>query len=190
MNIIIMGPPGSGKGVQAKLLSKKLNIPILSTGNAFRDQMKKETKLGVEAGKYVSRGDLPPRDMVEDVIVEYLKDLDISKGVIFEGCPRTVEQLEHFDQLLERCGLDRVDLVLVLKVSQKVATERYVGRIKEVVRTDNDREVIKHRFDVYREETEPVVEGFKKKDVKVVEIDGERSIEEIHQDILKKLGLS
>lgn len=186
MNIVILGPQGSGKGTQAKLLSEKLGIPTASTGQAVREAYEKGTKDGIEGEKYWGSGKLVPIDLVEKIFVSYLKDLDTSKGVILDGYPRSFEQYERFNRILEKAGLSGVDKAFLLTISKEETMKRLLKRAKIEGRKDDTPERIEVRLNIYEKDTKPIISKFRKLNV-LEEIDGERSIEEIHKDILSRI---
>ena len=175
MRIIIFGPPGAGKGTQAKLISEKYGIPHLSTGEIFRSAIKNETPLGKEVKAILDAGDLVPDEKVVGLVEEELKDEKYSDGYILDGFPRTVPQAEAFDTILDKKG-KTLDAFLQLEVPQHELVDRILTRGEG--RSDDTPEKIKNRLAVYRQETEPVLNYYKEQDV-VETIDGVGSIEEI-----------
>lgn len=179
MRIIIFGPPGAGKGTQAKLISEEYGIPHLSTGEIFRSAIKNETRLGKEVKSILDSGDLVPDEKVVALVEEELKDAKYDDGYILDGFPRTVPQAEAFDTLLEQKA-KTLDAFLQLKVPQVELVNRILSR--EEGRTDDTPEKIKNRLNVYREETQPVLNHYKEQGV-VKEIDGVGNIDEIFNRI-------
>lgn len=183
MRIIIFGPPGAGKGTQANLISEEYNIPHLSTGEIFRSAIKNETPLGKEVKAILDAGDLVPDEKVVGLVEEELKDDKYSNGYILDGFPRTVPQAKAYDALLDKKG-KTLDAFLQLEVPEKELINRILSRGEG--RSDDSPEKIKNRLDVYRKETQPVLNYYKKKDV-VETIDGVGSIEEIFTRIKNAL---
>ncbi|MGD8426916.1 MAG: adenylate kinase [Balneolaceae bacterium] len=179
MRIIIFGPPGAGKGTQAKLISEEYNIPHLSTGEIFRSAIKNETKLGKEVQSILDAGDLVPDEKVVALVDEELQNSKYDEGYILDGFPRTVPQAEAFDEILERKGT-QLDAFLQLVVPEEELINRILSRGEG--RSDDSPEKVKNRLKVYRKETEPVLNYYKKQDV-VETIDGVGSIEEIFERI-------
>ena len=184
MRIIIFGPPGAGKGTQAKLISEEYNIPHLSTGEIFRSAIKNETKLGKEVKSILDSGDLVPDEKVVALVEEELKDSKYDDGYILDGFPRTIPQAEAFDRLLGKKG-KKLDALIRLEVPQVELINRILTRGEG--RTDDTPEKIKTRLQVYREETQPVLNHYKKQNI-VEEVDGMGSIEEIFSRIKDTLS--
>ncbi len=183
MRIIIFGPPGAGKGTQAKLISEEYGIPHLSTGEIFRSAIKNETPLGKEVKAILDAGDLVPDEKVVDLVEEELKDDKYNDGYILDGFPRTVPQAEAFDDILDNKG-KTLDAFLQLQVPEKELIDRILSRGEG--RSDDTPEKVKNRLAVYRQETEPVLNYYKEKDV-VEPIDGVGSIKEIFERIKNTL---
>lgn len=175
MRIIIFGPPGAGKGTQAKLISEEYQIPHLSTGEIFRSAIKNETPLGKEVKSILDAGDLVPDEKVVALVEEELKDEKYEGGYILDGFPRTVPQAEAFDNILEKKSKS-LDAFLQLQVPEKELVDRILSRGEG--RSDDTPEKVKNRLEVYYNETQPVLNHYKKQSV-VKEIDGVGSIEEI-----------
>lgn len=183
MYIIIFGPPGAGKGTQAKLISEEYDIPHLSTGELFRSAIKNETELGKKVKSILDAGNLVPDETVVDLVEEELQNDKYENGYILDGFPRTVPQAKAFDNLLESKGKTLTSF-LVLEVPEKELIERILSRGEG--RSDDTREGIKKRLGVYRKETKPVLEYYREKG-KVERIDGVGSIETIFNRIKKTL---
>lgn len=190
MVIVILGPQGSGKDTQADLLSKKLNIPMVSIGKVLRELYEKGTKEGIEAKeKYWGKGNLVSDELMSKILIFHLRSLDTSSGLILEGYPRNVGQLGVLGDILKSSGVGKVDKVFMLNISKEESVRRLKKRAKNKGRMDDTPELIETRLEVYKEETEPMVEKFRQKGI-VEEINGEGPIREIHEDILERLGLS
>lgn len=183
MRIIIFGPPGAGKGTQANLISEEYNIPHLSTGEIFRSAIKNETPLGKEVKSILDSGDLVPDEKVVALVEEELKNEKYDGGYVLDGFPRTVPQAEAFDEILDKKGKS-LDAFLQLEVPEEELINRILSRGEG--RSDDTPEKVKNRLDVYRKETQPVLNHYKKQGV-VKEINGVGSIKEIFSRIKKKL---
>ena len=179
MNIILFGPPGAGKGTQAALIQEKYNLPHLSTGNIFRAAIKNKTPLGIKVKSIIDSGQLVPDQIVVDLVAEELNDEKYADGCIFDGFPRTVTQAEAFGHTLA-AKEQKVDVFLLLKVSKRELVSRILSR--EQGRTDDTEKGIKHRLEVYHNETAPVFEHYQSKGL-VQEIDGIGTIEKIFERI-------
>ena len=178
MKIVLIGIQGSGKSTQGDLLQKKLNIPFLATGNIFRQLAKEENELGKYIREYMFAGHLVPDEKVLQIVSEYLGKEEYKNGYILDGFPRTVKQAEAFG--------DDLSLVIYLKVSDEEALAR-ISKRNDKARKDETKEAINRRITLFHKETEPVIEYYRQKG-KLVEVDGEQSIEEINKEILQKIN--
>lgn len=177
MKIILIGIQGSGKSTQGNLLSEKLSIPYLSTGHIFRILAKEKTKLGRYIKEVMNAGYLIPDKKTLKIVSDYLKRSEYKNGYIMDGFPRTIAQVKSF-----RNGIDKV---VYLKVPDKEALWRLSYRNGDD-REDETLAAIRKRIELYHKLTDPVLDYYRKKEV-LVEVDGERPIEEIHKDIVKKI---
>jgi len=177
MKIILIGIQGAGKSTQGNLLRDKLNIPYLSTGHIFREMAKEKTPLGRYIKEIMNAGFLIPDNKTLEIVSEYLKRSEYVKGYILDGFPRTVPQAESFK--------NGVGKVIYLRVSDKEALWRLSYRNGEG-REDETLLAIRKRIESFHKLTEPVLDFYRKKGI-LVEIDGEKSIENIHKEILEKI---
>lgn len=184
MNIILFGPPGAGKGTQAKLLQDEYNIPHLSTGDIFRAAIKNKTQLGVKVKSILDAGELVPDQTVVDLVADELTKPKYQDGYILDGFPRTVVQAKAFDAFLEKND-DSLDAFILLSVPEEELIKRILSRGEG--RSDDTEEKVRTRLEVYHEETEPVKEHYQEQD-KVQEIDGIGSIDEIFERIKNTLS--
>jgi adenylate kinase len=184
MNIILFGPPGAGKGTQAEKISSHFNLPHLSTGNIFRENIKNETPLGKKVKSIMDSGNLVPDETVVELVLSELDKSGYDNGVILDGFPRTVAQAKALDTFLEE-NKNPIDAFITLDVPEQELISRILSRGEG--RSDDTPEKIKTRLQVYRDETEPVMNHYKKKNV-VKRIDGVGSIEEIFDRIKKALS--
>lgn len=175
MNIILFGPPGAGKGTQAKLLQNEFSIPHLSTGHIFRTAIANQTELGKKVKSILDSGGLVPDETVVDLVEEELQKDKYDNGYILDGFPRTVPQAEAFDAFLASNN-EELDAFITLTVPEEELIKRILSRGEG--RTDDTEESIKTRLAVYREETRPVQNYYDQKGM-VQEIDGTGSIEDI-----------
>jgi len=183
MKLILFGPPGAGKGTQAKKISSHYSIPHLSTGQIFRHNIKNQTELGKKVKSILDAGELVPDETVVDLVVDELQNDKYSNGYILDGFPRTIPQAVALDKYLDSQD-DGIDLFMTLSVPQEELINRILSR--EEGRSDDTPEKIKTRLGVYFEETEPVLNYYKKQDI-VEEINGMGTIDEIFRRIKKKL---
>lgn len=184
MNIILFGPPGAGKGTQAKRLQDEFNIPHLSTGDIFRSAIKNKTPLGVKVKSILDSGELVPDETVVDLVADELNKDKYQDGYILDGFPRTVVQAKAFDEFLKDNN-ETLDAFISLSVPEQELIQRILDRGEG--RTDDTEEKIKTRLEVYRNETKPVMEYYEKQG-KVQEINGLGSIDEIFDRIKEALN--
>lgn len=177
MKIILIGIQGSGKSTQGKLLAEKLKVPYLSTGHIFRELSKEHTKLGRYIKEVMNAGYLIPDRKTISIVSDYLNRKEYEKGYILDGFPRTLAQAKAFKN-----GIDKV---VYLKVSDKEALWRLSYRNGEA-REDETLKALRKRIDLFHKLTEPVLNYYRGKK-KLAEIDGEKPIEEIHKEILRKI---
>ena len=209
MKLILLGPPGAGKGTQAEVLTKKLGIETISTGVMLRAAMRDGTELGKLAKEYIDQGKLVPDEVVVGIVKERLSQDDCKNGFILDGFPRTIPQAEA----LSNAGVE-IDKVLSLEVEDEVIVERLTGRreckacgtpyhIKNkpvpesgkcvcggeiIQRADDNEETIRNRIKVYHEQTEPIKEYYASQG-KVVSVDGSGTVEETNAAVNVALGL-
>lgn len=178
MNLVLFGPPGAGKGTQAKVLEQKRGLPQLSTGDMLRKAIASGSELGQRVDAVLAKGDLVSDDIVIDIIAERLRKADCAKGAVFDGFPRTIAQAEALDRLL--AGLSRkIDLVVVLKVNEEILVDRVRQRIAEGhSRPDDNPETLRNRLQVYQKNTAPLIDYYSKQG-KVVNVDGMAPIEAV-----------
>jgi adenylate kinase len=179
MKLILFGPPGAGKGTQAKKISSHYGIPHLSTGQIFRHNIKNQTELGKKVKSILDAGELVPDETVVDLVVDELQNDKYSNGYILDGFPRTIPQAVALDKYLDSQD-DSIDLFMTLSVPQEELINRILSR--EEGRSDDTPEKIKTRLGVYFDETEPVLNYYKKQDI-VEEINGMGTIDEIFRRI-------
>jgi adenylate kinase len=181
VRIVLLGPPGAGKGTQAVKLAEKLGVPQISTGDLFRHNISNETELGLEAKKYLDAGDLVPASLTNALVDDRLDQPDAAAGFILDGYPRSVEQAEALAGMLAKRGLT-LDAVLEFRVPE----DELVARLKGRGRADDTEDVIRNRMRVYREETAPLLD-FYGADVKTVDAVG--GLDEVFSRALAALGI-
>jgi len=180
MRLVLLGPPGAGKGTQAVLLSEKLGVPHISTGDLFRANIGEGTPLGVEAKGYIDAGKLVPTDVTARMVKSRLEEADAADGFLLDGFPRTVEQAEILKDLLAEKG-QTLDGVLNFVVSEDVVVERMLAR----GRADDNEETIRTRLGVYRDETAPLIDHYGDQ---IISIEAEGEVEEINDRAMAALG--
>lgn len=155
MRIVLLGPPGAGKGTQAVKLAESLDVPQISTGDLFRHNIDAGTTLGLQAKQYLDAGDLVPASLTNALVDDRLNDADVAQGFILDGFPRSVEQAEALNDMLKRRGL-KLDAVLEFRVP----VDELVDRLKGRGRADDTEDVIRNRMKVYRDETAPLLDFY------------------------------
>lgn len=180
MRIVLLGPPGAGKGTQAQKLAEKLEIPQISTGDLFRYNISNGTELGLEAKKYLDAGDLVPATLTNALVDDRLDDEDAAQGFILDGFPRSVEQAKALDEMLAKRNLS-LDAVLEFRVPE----EELVSRLKGRGRADDTEDVIRNRFKVYRDETAPLLDYYRDN---LATVDAVGELDEVFARALKALG--
>jgi adenylate kinase len=180
VRVVLLGPPGAGKGTQASKLAEKLGIPQISTGDLFRRNINDGTELGLEAKRYLDAGDLVPSELTNALVDKRLDESDVSDGFILDGYPRSVEQAEALDRMLAARGT-KLDAVLEFRVCE----EELLKRLKDRGRADDTEEVIHNRMMVYRDETEPLLNYY---DGTVKTVDAVGSLDEVFARALRALG--
>ncbi len=180
-----MGPPGAGKGTQAKAVADHFGIPAISTGDIFRANVAEGTPLGVEAKRYMDAGEYVPDEVTNDMVRNRLAEPDAQPGFLLDGYPRTLAQVEELDDMVANTG-HRIDAVLVLTVDKEAVVGRLLKRAETEGRADDTEDVIRRRLEVYAEETEPLIKVYDARGL-VVEVDGMGEIDEVQQRIFAAL---
>jgi len=205
--IVMLGPPGAGKGTQAKVLAQSMDLVHVSTGDLFRENLKNETELGQLAQGFMNKGELVPDDVTVRMVEERLSRPDCDKGAVLDGFPRTPTQADALEALLENFGAG-VKIVPYIKVPDEILVERLSGRwmspsgrvyhalynppkVKWIddldgsqlyQREDDKPETVRHRIEVYKEQTAPLIDYYQEKGI-LVEIDGTQSIDDVAEDL-------
>lgn len=185
MRIVLLGPPGSGKGTQAALLTDRLGIPHISTGVLLRTAVDQGTELGRRAQRYMDAGDLVPDELMLGLIEERLGADDVGGGFILDGYPRNLAQAEALDGVLERIS-QPVDIALDIEVDAEAIVERLANRARQEGRSDDTEEVVRNRLRVYQEHTAPVA-GYYADRGKLRTVDGMASIEDVNARLVAAL---
>lgn len=178
MRLVLLGPPGAGKGTQAELLAQRHHIPHIATGDIFRENVKGGTALGEEARAYMDRGDLVPDDVVNRMVADRLDRDDTASGFLLDGYPRTVAQAEELDRLLGARGV-ALDAVLRFVIDEDELVRRIAARSAEEGRSDDGEEVHRNRLEVYREQTAPLEEYYAAQGL-LHDIDAVGSVEDVN----------
>jgi adenylate kinase len=183
--ILLIGPPGAGKGTQAIELSSAFSIPAISTGDIFRENVRNETPLGLQAKSFMDAGNNVPDSLTNDLITDRLAAPDCAGGFLLDGYPRTTDQVRHLDNFLADHHT-KLDVVVQLVAEPDIVVERLRKRAVEQGRTDDDEAVVRHRLDVYAEQTAPLIDVYSARGL-VVAIDGIGDIAEVTGRIMDAL---
>jgi adenylate kinase len=186
MKLIIMGPPGAGKGTQAKLIAARLDIPAISTGDIFRRNVVEETELGLEAKRYMDAGDYVPDELTNLMVRDRIGEADAADGFRLDGYPRTVSQVEELDSMLAARG-HSLDAVVLLTVDKDEVVSRLAKRAAQEGRSDDTEDVFRHRQEVYAEQTAPLIEVYDERGL-LVRVDGMGSVDEVSSRVFGALG--
>jgi len=186
LRLLLVGPPGAGKGTQAARLSEAYSIPAISTGDIFRENVKNETELGVKAKTFMDAGQYVPDSLTNDLVRDRLSQPDVADGFLLDGYPRTLQQVEELDDILGVAG-SALDAVVVLTADTDEVVSRLLKRSAEQGRSDDTDEIIRKRLDVYTEQTAPLVQVYQSRGL-VVEVDGLGEIDEVTGRIIAALA--
>ncbi len=185
MRLLIMGPPGAGKGTQAVALAERIGGAHISTGDIFRANVSAQTELGVTAKRYMDAGEYVPDEVTNAMVADRLSQDDARSAFLLDGYPRTLDQVTKLDEILAEIGT-ALDGVVALTVEGDELIERLLERAKVSGRTDDTEEVIRHRQDVYHAETEPLLAVYRDRGL-LIEVDGMGTPEEVGQRIAAAL---
>jgi len=187
INIVLFGPPGSGKGTQAQNLIEKFNLKQVSTGDLFRFNMKNDTELGKLAKSYIDKGELVPDQVTTDMLIDELRKPTDTNGFIFDGYPRTVAQTEALERIVKEELNDKIDICLSLIVEDQILVERLLKRGETSGRTDDsNEEIIQNRIKEYYAKTAEVAELYKQQG-KYIEVNGVGGIDEISEKLFAEV---
>ena len=186
MRLILMGPPGAGKGTQAKFVAAKFDIPAISTGDIFRANVSEGTELGVQAKRYMDAGEYVPDEITNKMVRNRIDEPDAAPGFLLDGYPRTLAQVEELDGMIKFTG-HALDAVVVLTVDQDELVQRLLQRAKTEGRADDTEEVVRRRQEIYREQTEPLIEVYRDRNL-LIEVDGTGEVDQITERIFGALA--
>lgn len=184
--LLIVGPQGSGKGTQGVRIAESYGIPVVSTGDIFRANIKEGTPLGQQVTAILDKGDLVPDELTSEIVRDRLSQEDAAQGFLLDGYPRNTAQVAHLESFLSERG-EALDAVILLDVPREESLERLTLRATEQGRSDDTPEAIGHRLDIYERETAPIIEVYGPKGI-VDRIDGVGSLDEITERISEALA--
>jgi adenylate kinase len=187
MRVLFMGPPGAGKGTQAALVAEHFGVPQISTGDIFRANAAAGTELGLTAKRYMKAGEYVPDEVTNDMVRARLAEPDARRGFLLDGYPRTVDQVARLDEMLADLGTS-LDGVIVLQVDREELIARLLERARTSGRADDTEDVIRHRQEVYAEQTTPLLSLYSERGL-VVEVDGHGTVDEVAERIWNALAM-
>ncbi|MFD7075820.1 adenylate kinase [Nocardioides sp. NPDC057577] len=182
MRIIIMGPPGAGKGTQAKHIAQHHGIPAISTGDIFRTNVSLATPLGLEAKRYLDAGEYVPDEITNNMVRDRIGEPDAAGGFLLDGYPRTLAQVEELDGMIESTGHE-LDAVISLVVDEDEVVTRLLQRARIEGRADDTEDIIRRRQEIYLEQTAPLIGAYRERGL-IVEVDGLGEVDEVTKRIL------
>tara|TARA_X000000368_G_scaffold269769_1_gene213752 strand:- start:7 stop:645 length:639 start_codon:yes stop_codon:yes gene_type:complete len=212
MKILLIGPPGGGKGTQAKKISSKFNIPQISTGDMLREHVKKMSPLGIKAKEFMDSGELVPDNLILEMMKKKLSDNECQNGYILDGFPRTLPQAEGLDRILNEIN-SKLNNVIIIEVNDNAIIDRMSGRrvhknsgriyhikfnppkndgLDDItneplsIRSDDKKETVKNRLEIYHDITKPLINYYSKKDI-LSKVNGEDKIDNVFSNIIKNL---
>ncbi|MCD4536218.1 adenylate kinase [Nocardioides sp. cx-169] len=185
MRLIMMGPPGAGKGTQAKFVADHFKIPAISTGDIFRANVSQGTELGLKAKQYMDAGDYVPDEVTNLMVRNRIDEADAVSGFLLDGYPRTLSQVEELDGMIKFTGHE-LDAVVALTVDQDEIVQRLLQRAKVEGRADDTEDVIRKRQELYVEQTEPLIEVYRGRGI-LIELNGMGEVSEVTQRIFDAL---
>jgi adenylate kinase len=187
MRLLIMGPPGAGKGTQAKFVAEHFKIPAISTGDIFRANVSQGTPLGVEAKRYMDAGDYVPDSITNLMVRNRIDEPDAESGFLLDGYPRTLAQVEELDGMIKFTG-HRLDAVVVLTANRDELVSRLLQRAQVEGRADDTEDVVRRRQEVYAEETEPLIGIYRDRGI-LIEVDGMGEVDDVTHRIFDALDV-
>ena len=185
MRMILMGPPGAGKGTQAQVVAERYSIPAISTGDIFRKNVSEGTELGVQAKRFMDAGEYVPDELTNLMVRNRIDEPDAERGFLLDGYPRTLAQVEELDGMIKHTG-HVLDAVVVLTVDKEELVQRLLQRAETEGRADDTEDVVRRRQEVYHDQTAPLIDVYRDRGL-MIEVDGMGDVDEVSQRIFDAL---
>ena len=185
MRMILMGPPGAGKGTQAQVVAERYSIPAISTGDIFRKNASEGTELGIQAQRFMDAGEYVPDELTNLMVRNRIDEPDAERGFLLDGYPRTLAQVEELDGMIKHTG-HVLDAVVVLTVDKEELVQRLLQRAQTEGRADDTEDVVRRRQEVYHDQTAPLIDVYRDRGL-MIEVDGMGEVDEVSQRIFDAL---
>ena len=185
MRMILMGPPGAGKGTQAQVVAERYSIPAISTGDIFRKNASEGTELGIQAQRFMDAGEYVPDELTNLMVRNRIDEDDAQTGFLLDGYPRTLAQVEELDGMIKHTG-HVLDAVVVLTVDKEELVQRLLQRAETEGRADDTEDVVRRRQEVYHDQTAPLIDVYRDRGL-MIEVDGMGEVDEVSKRVLDAL---
>jgi adenylate kinase len=185
MRMILMGPPGAGKGTQAEVVAERYSIPAISTGDIFRKNASEGTELGIQAQRFMDAGEYVPDELTNLMVRNRIDEPDADRGFLLDGYPRTLAQVEELDGMIKHTG-HVLDAVVVLTVDKEELVQRLLQRAETEGRADDTEDVVRRRQEVYHEQTAPLIDVYRDRGL-MIEVDGMGEVDEVSKRVFDAL---
>jgi len=185
MRMILMGPPGAGKGTQAQVVAERYSIPAISTGDIFRKNVSEGTELGIQAQRFMDAGEYVPDELTNLMVRNRIDEPDAERGFLLDGYPRTLAQVEELDGMIKHTG-HVLDAVVVLTVDKEELVQRLLQRAETEGRADDTEDVVRRRQEVYHDQTAPLIDVYRDRGL-MIEVDGMGEVDEVSKRVLDAL---
>ena len=185
MRMILMGPPGAGKGTQAQVVAERYSIPAISTGDIFRKNASEGTELGIQAQRFMDAGEYVPDELTNLMVRNRIDEPDAQRGFLLDGYPRTLAQVEELDGMIKHTG-HVLDAVVVLTVDKEELVQRLLQRAETEGRADDTEDVVRRRQEVYHDQTAPLIDVYRDRGL-MIEVDGMGEVDEVSKRVLDAL---
>jgi adenylate kinase len=185
MRMILMGPPGAGKGTQAQVVAERYSIPAISTGDIFRKNASEGTELGIQAQRFMDAGEYVPDELTNLMVRNRIDEPDAERGFLLDGYPRTLAQVEELDGMIKHTG-HVLDAVVVLTVDKEELVQRLLQRAETEGRADDTEDVVRRRQEVYHDQTAPLIDVYRDRGL-MIEVDGMGEVDEVSKRVLDAL---